>query len=107
MIDWKVGMWVNCEWGLGQVREIDCSSARVYIPTFGIRWVNLNTVAITGDNMMPCAVSKEEKEFYEKEDNRKAYGVAELMSRITETVACELSRILETKGCWINAAQWL
>jgi len=44
---------------------------------------------------MPCTVSKEEEEWYEKEGNKKLYGVADLDDRITERVACELAKVLE------------
>jgi hypothetical protein len=47
---------------------------------------------------MPCSVSKEEEEFYEKSNNKKLYGLKELSSRITERVACELSRLIEDAG---------
>ena len=47
---------------------------------------------------MPCSVSKEEEEFYEKASNKKLYGLAELESRITERVACELAKLIEDSG---------
>jgi len=44
---------------------------------------------------MPCTISKEEEEWYEKKGNKKLYGVADLDERITERVACELAKVLE------------
>lgn len=60
---------------------------------------------------MPCTVTKEEEEYYEKESNEKEYGVSELSSRITERVACELSRLIEDAGmqCRLSnvAKKWI
>jgi hypothetical protein len=47
---------------------------------------------------MPCAVTQEEIDYYNKQSNLKEYGVSELSGRITTTVACELSRVIETHG---------
>jgi hypothetical protein len=47
---------------------------------------------------MPCSVSKEEEEYYEKARNERLYGSSDLTSRITERVACELSQIIEAHG---------
>lgn len=47
---------------------------------------------------MPCSVSQEEQDHYEREGNRKLYGKADLSSRITETVACELSKLIVKHG---------
>jgi len=47
---------------------------------------------------MPCAVTKGEEEYYERASNEKLYGVSELNSRITERVACELSKLVEEAG---------
>lgn len=60
---------------------------------------------------MPCTVSKEEQEWYEKEDNKKKYGVADLDDRITTAVACELVRLLRANGlldqCSVMARKWI
>lgn len=47
---------------------------------------------------MPCAITQEEQEFYEKQSNLEKYGVNDLTGRITTTVACELSKIIERHG---------
>jgi hypothetical protein len=47
---------------------------------------------------MPCSVSQEEADAYAKLFNEKKYGVSELDSRIIETVACELSKIIEANN---------
>lgn len=44
---------------------------------------------------MPCTVSREEAESYEREANQKKFGVADLNERIAEAVACELARVYE------------
>ncbi len=60
---------------------------------------------------MPCVVTKEEEEWYEREGNKKEYGVADLDDRITTTVACELAKILEKHGllneCSAVANKWI
>lgn len=47
---------------------------------------------------MPCAISRQEEEEYERAANLKHYGVADLDHRITTTVACELARVLSAAG---------
>ena len=47
---------------------------------------------------MPCSVSQQEQEHYERKANAETYGQSELTARITETVACELSRLVEKHG---------
>lgn len=44
---------------------------------------------------MPCVVTQEEEDYYNKLSNLKNYGLSELTSRITVRVACELSKIIE------------
>lgn len=60
---------------------------------------------------MPCVVTREEEEWYEQEANKKEYGVADLDSRITTTVACELAKILEKHGlmdeCSAMTKKWV
>lgn len=50
------------------------------------------------DNKMPCVITKEEEEFYEKDSNRRIFGEFDLSSRITTRVACEFAKILEKNG---------
>lgn len=47
---------------------------------------------------MPCSITQDEKDYYEREKNRKEYGVAELTHRITTAVACELAKLIEDQG---------
>lgn len=47
---------------------------------------------------MPCSISKEEEEYYEKSGNQTLYGISELESRITERVACELATLIDDSG---------
>lgn len=60
---------------------------------------------------MPCVVTREEEEYWERGENKKDYGVADLDSRITTTVACELAKILEKHGlmgeCSAMAKKWV
>jgi hypothetical protein len=44
---------------------------------------------------MPCTVTRQEAEYYEREANKKKFGVDDLDERITEAVACELARAFE------------
>ncbi len=46
---------------------------------------------------MPRATGQGQREFYEKRYNLETFGVEELSERITESVACELSRLLTTE----------
>lgn len=54
---------------------------------------------------MPCTVQPWEQEQYEKEENKEVYGVAKLTDRITESVACEMGRMLEEAGLLGNASK--
>lgn len=47
---------------------------------------------------MPCVVTREEAEWYEKKWNHEKYGVHALDGRIMETVACELAHLIEKHG---------
>lgn len=47
---------------------------------------------------MPCSVSRSEEEYYQRAINEKKYGISELDSRITERVACELAKLIESAG---------
>lgn len=47
---------------------------------------------------MPCRVTEAEAQAYERDDNFKKFGVASLTSRITETVACELAKLIRDNG---------
>lgn len=44
---------------------------------------------------MPCSVSDDEIEFYEKNSNSEKYGISDTDERITETVACFLSQLIK------------
>ncbi len=59
---------------------------------------------------MPCAVSKEEKEYYERQLNEERYGVKDLSHRIVTTVACELFKALSEEqhaGLSKMAQKWI
>lgn len=47
---------------------------------------------------MPCVVTQEEKEYYEREDNKEKFGVPELTARINTTVACEMGALIKRLG---------
>lgn len=46
---------------------------------------------------MPCAVSQEEKDYYERKVNFEKFGAKELNHRITESVCCEVACLLTNK----------
>lgn len=47
---------------------------------------------------MPCSVSQEEIDFYNRRANEEKYGVAWTDKEITTEVCCYLARLLTNKG---------
>lgn len=43
---------------------------------------------------MPCTISKEEEEYYQKEDNKKEFGQALTNAKLLEEVACQATNFL-------------
>lgn len=47
---------------------------------------------------MPCTISQEDEEYYEKCSNKELYGIMEVDSKILERVSCELAHVIQESG---------
>ncbi|MGL5004064.1 MAG: hypothetical protein ACRDAM_14090 [Casimicrobium sp.] len=56
---------------------------------------------------MPCTITAQEAAHYERETNRRRYGVDDTDARIAIAVACEATKLLESNGLLEKASPLL